>query len=260
MSIRGVRLDPLCMVAKGGRRQPGGLTIAFVSSFSPASARWAPFGARGSSGPAARDYYAVDSNRVSSHSASRSLRLALRDAVPMPIDAALVTKCVLDDPQFRRAWTGGINALAPHERRGRLCVQLGQVAEAVATLLFEEIGLDVFAQLTTAGTHGVDLLVLTPGGQVLAVEVKGTLRAGALPRLGRGRRRQMSLEWLSSPENPVMVEWDLAGQDVYGCVALLDLAAMTWRAALTTDYVEYMAVLDASELLDPPLAQAMSGE
>ena len=56
-----------------------------------------------------------------------------------------------------------------------------------------------------------------------------------------------------------MVEWDLAGQDVYGCLVLLDLAAMRWRAALTADFVAYVPVSDASELLDPPLAQAMSG-
>jgi hypothetical protein len=60
----------------------------------------------------------------------------------------------------------------------------------------------------------------------------------------------MSNEWLSSPTNPAMVEWGLAGLDVYGGLAHLNFATMTWRIALTRDYELWFAVQDHSELLD----------
>lgn len=136
------------------------------------------------------------------------------------------------------------------ERRGRLCVQTGLIAESVATLLFQDAGLDVFAELAVAGVHGVDLLALTPAAQVIALEVKGTLRPAAGPRLGKSRLRQMSVEWLSSPTNPGMIEWGLAGLDVYGALAHLNFATMDWRMALTRDYESWLPVADHSQLLD----------
>lgn len=192
----------------------------------------------------------MDASSTTSYRPATSLRFALRAAAALPIDDSFVAECAREDHVFRRTWRDGIATVPAPERRGRLCVELGVVAESVATLLLEASGLDVFAQLTGVGAHGVDLLALTPAGQVLAVEVKGTLRRGALPRLGRGQRRQMSLEWLSSPDNPGMLEWDLAGEDIYGCVALLDFAAMAWRAAVTGDYAHYAAVTDVAELHD----------
>jgi hypothetical protein len=124
------------------------------------------------------------------------------------------------------------------------------IAESVATLLFQDAGLDVFAELAAAGVHGVDLLALTPAAQVIAVEVKGTLRPAAAPRLRRGRLRQMSLEWLSSPTNPAMAEWGLSGLDVYGGLTHLNFATMHWRMALTRDYESWLPVRHRSELGD----------
>lgn len=150
---------------------------------------------------------------------------------------------------FRRAWPGGLDRLDPLERRGVICIETGTIAESVATLLLKDLGLDVFSELAAAGVHGVDLLALTRATQVLALEVKGTLRADGRPRLGR-RARQMSLDWLSSPANPAMVEWELRGLDIYGGVAHLNFASMTWRVVLTSDHETWVPVTDASDLAD----------
>lgn len=168
----------------------------------------------------------------------------------MPIPEGFVGQCIQPDDRFRRAWTGGLDRLDPRERRGAICVETGTIAESVATLLLVELGLDVFAELAAAGVHGVDLLALTPAGQVLALEVKGTLRAHARPRLGRSRERQMSLAWLNSPTNPAMVEWGLTGLDTYGGVAHVNFAVMTWRLVLTGDYETWLPVESADGLAD----------
>lgn len=61
-------------------------------------------------------------------------------------------------------------------RRGALCIETGLIAESVVTLLLQDVGIDVFGELANSGAHGVDLLAFTPAGQVLALEVKGTLK------------------------------------------------------------------------------------
>jgi hypothetical protein len=175
-------------------------------------------------------------------------RAALRAATPFPLPAKAVEDCLLDDPLFVRAWTDGPASLTAQERRGRLSVDIGTIAESVATLLLQEAGLDVFAELAAAGVHGVDLLALTQAGEAVAIEVKGTFRRGAVPRLGRGRLRQMSLEWLSSPANPAMVEWGLEGADVYGAILVVDFADRHWRVALTRDYETFRPVVELREL------------
>jgi hypothetical protein len=60
----------------------------------------------------------------------------------------------------------------------------------------------------------------------------------------------MSLDWLSSPANPAMVEWELIGLDIYGCVAHLNFASMTWRVVLTSDHETWVPVTAASDLAD----------
>jgi hypothetical protein len=175
---------------------------------------------------------------------------AFREAARLALRPDLVEQCLLPGDRFGPAWHRGLDELPPVQRRGAICVEIGTIAESVMTLLLGELGLDVFAELATAGVHGVDLLALTPSGQVLALEVKGTLRATARPRLGRGRLRQMSLEWLSDPRNPQMAEWELAGADVYGGVAHLNFARMEWRCVMSGDYASWLPVRDASELLD----------
>jgi hypothetical protein len=175
-------------------------------------------------------------------------RAALRAATPFPLPVEAVEACLVDDPLFVRAWTDGPASLTVQERRGRLSVDVGTIAESVATLLLQEAGLDVFAELAVAGIHGVDLLVLTPAGEVAAIEVKGTFRRGAIPPLGRGRLRQMSLPWLSSPANPAMVEWGLEGANVYGAILIVDFADRSWRVALTRDYQTFRPVVELREL------------
>jgi len=94
----------------------------------------------------------------------------------------------------------------------------GQVAESVAELLLAEAGLNVFWHITTEGVHGVDLLFLGPDESVLALEVKGSFRVGAIPSLTPSRLRQMSREWLNSSDNPGMAEWGLEAEDLYAGV------------------------------------------
>jgi hypothetical protein len=170
--------------------------------------------------------------------------------LPLPRDR--VEKCLTaDDHLFRRAWRDGIGALAIAERRGRLPSQTGLVAEAVATLILGDLGIDVFAQIITAGVRGVDLLALTPDETVLAIEVKGTLRPGRVPPFSRGALRQMSIEWLNDPTNPAMVEWELQAADLYGAVTVVDFARTSWRAAVTSDFELFTPVLQPQDLLVP---------
>jgi hypothetical protein len=176
-------------------------------------------------------------------------RAAVRAATDLPLLREHVEECLREDELFRPAWEHGLDALTLDERRGRLCVDIGFIAESVATLLLGDVGLDVFAQIVTPGVHGVDLLALTPEATVLALEVKGTLRANAIPRLSRGTLRQMSIEWLNDPSNPAMAEWGLEALDIYGGVAMIDFARNVWRAALTSDFEGFRPVLDAEQLL-----------
>ena len=62
-------------------------------------------------------------------------------------------------------------------------------------------------RLDGPGRHGVDLLMLSPAADhVLAIEVKGTLRTGRLPRLSRRATLQMSAAWVDKRDNPGMAE------------------------------------------------------
>lgn len=184
-----------------------------------------------------------------------SLLLPPRPAVRAAADLRLLREHVEEclhkdgDTLFRRAWNDGLNALTFDQRRGRLSIDTGFIAESVATLILGDVGLDVFAQITTSGVHGVDLLALAPEGTVLALEVKGTLRAGSIPRFSRGALRQMSIEWLNHPSNPGMAEWGLDALDIYGGVTVIDFARNVWRVALTSDYEGFRPVVDAKQLL-----------
>jgi hypothetical protein len=168
----------------------------------------------------------------------------------MALDPSVVERCLLDGDRFTQAWRDGLDSLPAAERRGALCSEIGLIAESAATLVLQDLGLDVFAELAASGAHGVDLLLLTPAPQVLALEVKGTVRLGARPRLGRSRLRQMSVEWLSDPANPLMQEWELAGLDVYGGLAHLNFASMSWRLLLTHDHEHWLPMTDPVQLQD----------
>jgi hypothetical protein len=181
------------------------------------------------------------------------LRRALREAALMPVPAAIVAACVnVADPAdalFVRVRERGLAATPVAERRG-LARVTGGVAESVAEVLLAEVGVDVFWHVDTDGAHGVDLLLLTPDECVLALEVKGTLRPGAIPRLTPSRLRQMSRAWLNGPDNPGMAEWEFEADDLYAGVMVVDLALDTARLAVSSDFESYRPLRDLSELHD----------
>jgi hypothetical protein len=180
------------------------------------------------------------------------LRGALRVAKPFPIEAATIEECLNDkrdqtDALFRRARAVGLAGLAPTERSGHLWRVVGEVAESVAELVLTDLGYSVFWHIIEPGVHGVDQLFLTPDEVVLALEVKGTLRAGAIPRLTPSRLRQMSREWLNESDNPAMAEWELRAEDIYAGIMVVDLALAVFRVAVSADFETYAPVLDLSE-------------
>lgn len=167
------------------------------------------------------------------------LRPALRAAAPISILEEMISSCLdAGDPAdalFARARRDGLSSIPPSERYGLNRVT-GEVAESVAELLLAEVGVTVFWHITTPGIHGVDLLFLCPDESVLALEVKGTLRTGAIPRMTPSRLRQMSRDWLNGPDNPAMAEWELEADDLYAGVMVVDLAAGAARLAVSGDF------------------------
>jgi hypothetical protein len=182
-----------------------------------------------------------------------TLRRALRAATPFPLGAETIAGCLgEDDPfdaLFRRARAEGLARLQPRERSGHLWRVIGEVAEAVAEIVLDEVGYRVFWHITERGAHGVDLLFLSPDECVLALEVKGTLRPGAISRLTPSRLRQMSREWLNKPDNPAMGEWEFEADDLYAGVMVVDLATPAFRIALSGDFETYVPVLGLAELV-----------
>jgi hypothetical protein len=124
----------------------------------------------------------------------------------------------------------------------------GEIAESVAQIVLDAQGYNLVWQITTPGTHGVDLVLLTPADEMLALEVKGTLRPKTIPRLTPSRLRQMSREWLNDPANPGMAEWDLAADDIYAATMIVDLAEATIRVALSGDFVGYTPLTGLDQL------------
>ena len=122
------------------------------------------------------------------------------------------------------------------------------MAESVAEIILDQFGYTVFWHIIENGIHGVDLLFLSPDEAVLALEVKGTLRAEVVPRLTPSRLRQMSREWLNQPDNPAMTEWELAADDLYTGVMVVDLAMSTYRLALSHDFEHYTPISDTEQL------------
>jgi hypothetical protein len=118
------------------------------------------------------------------------------------------------DALFARAYRDGLDSLPVSQRRGKLATVTGSVAEAVAGIVLDEVGCTTFFDVTEHGLHGVDLLVITPEVSVIAVEVKGTLRIGASPRMTPSARRQLSRAWLNGPDNTGMREWSLVAGDL----------------------------------------------
>ncbi|HEY8722234.1 MAG TPA: hypothetical protein VIL92_00070 [Gaiellaceae bacterium] len=180
------------------------------------------------------------------------LRAALRAAQPLAIDEKLIRDCV--DPRqgadalFEQARAHGLSTIEPRLRAGHLARVTGEIAESIAEKLLDELGYSLFWQLTTAGARGVDLLYLTPDATVLALEVKGTLRPNAIPRLTPSRLRQMSREWLNDPANPAMADWSLTAEDLYTGVMVVDLALALFRIALSGNFEGYAPITELEQL------------
>ena len=179
-------------------------------------------------------------------------RVALRAASSFPFSKRIVRGCVKPskpaDALFERARIDGLNSIERSQRSGHLARVIGEVAESVAEIVLDEQGYNLFWQITTPGVHGVDLLFLSPDESVLALEVKGTLRPGTIPRLTPSRLRQMSHAWLNDPANPAMAEWSLQADDLYAGVMLVDLATPLYRLALSGNFEHYTPVTDLSQL------------
>lgn len=175
----------------------------------------------------------------------------MRDAATFPLGASLIDSCInVDDDSealFARARRDGLASIE-RSQRGPLPRVTGEVAESVAELLLDSLGYTLFWQITTPGIHGVDLLLLAPDQRVLALEVKGTLRPGTIPRATPSRLRQMSRAWLSDPANPGMAEWSLDANDLYAGVMVVDLARAEYRLSLSGDFERYAPVTELSEL------------
>jgi hypothetical protein len=183
-----------------------------------------------------------------------ALREALRAASAISIPDDTIVSCLDRSPSdalFDRAHRQGLSSLSLEERRGLNRVT-GEVAESVAEVLLAGIDLNVFWHITTPGVRGVDLLFLCPDESVLALEVKGTLRANTIPRLTPSRLRQMSREWLNGQTNPAMAEWELQAADLYAGVMAIDFAARTSRIAVSADFDSFMPVEELGALQEIP--------
>src|SRR4051812_8064129 len=125
---------------------------------------------------------------------------AARAATPLPLPSELVQSCLLDRPgdaAFLTAFEQGLVSIGATGRGGSLGGTTGHIAESVVELLLADVGYNVVWHFAGPGQHGVDLLELSPDGDyLLAVEVKGTLRAGRWPRLTRGELQQFGPAWL----------------------------------------------------------------
>jgi len=175
----------------------------------------------------------------------------LRQASAFRLDAALIEACLdlacAKDRLFAKGWRSGPASLTRAERCAVAGVT-GHIAESVIEVLLDRLDWRVLWHFTGPGRHGVDLVFLTPDDKVVAVEVKGTLIAGHIPRLSRREITQMSAEWVDKADNPGMAELGLRSADVYGAVAVTNFADMTWRVALTADFLALSPVIHLGQL------------
>jgi hypothetical protein len=193
----------------------------------------------------------VDAFRNGGQWASPMRTAALRHSSAFHLDSALVEECLdlasTKDQLFARGWRSGPASLTRAERCAVAGVT-GHVAESVTEKLLDRLGWRVLWHFTGPGRHGVDLVFLSPDDTVVAVEVKGTLIAGRIPRLSHREMTQMSAAWVDKADNPGMAELGLSSGDIYGAVAAINFADMTWRVALTSDFSTLSPVTDAGRL------------
>jgi hypothetical protein len=181
------------------------------------------------------------------------INAALRSAPPLPLSAAVVASC-LDlgnplDARFAHAWTHSLQVLERRLRGDALAGVSRHVAESVVEVLLADVGYRAVWQFTGPGRHGVDLLMASPTlDHVLAIEVKGTLRARHVPRLSRRAVAQMSAAWVDQRDNPGMAEWQLQSADVYGAVVAVSFAEMAVRAIVSEDFEHWRPVAALEDL------------
>jgi hypothetical protein len=180
---------------------------------------------------------------------------ALRRAPAIGFEWSVVDGCLdlgdAADARFHTAWSQSLDAVDRRKRGGALAGVTGHVAESVVELLLADVGYHPVWHFTGPGRHGVDLLMLSPGAEhVLAIEVKGTLRARHVPRLSRRATLQMSAAWVDKRDNPGMAEWDLQSADVYGVVIAVNFADMAARAIVSDDFVGWRSVATLVDLVD----------
>lgn len=180
------------------------------------------------------------------------LLAALHAATSFPIEESTIQSCVDTslpaDELFSRARINGLTSIERSHRSGHLARVTGEIAESVAEIILEECDYSLFWQITAPGMHGVDVLFIAPDNAVLALEVKGTLRPGAIPRLAFSLRRQMSRDWLNDPRNPAMAEWSLEADELYAGVMIFDLALSRFRVAVSGDFEHYMPIAEREHL------------
>ena len=176
---------------------------------------------------------------------------ALRQSSAFRIGAGVIEDCLdpdsATDRLFAKGWRAGPGALTRTERCA-VAGLTGHVAESVTEVLLERHGWRILWHFTGPGRHGVDLVLLTQDDKIVAVEVKGTLVAGRIPRLSRRDVTQMSAEWVDKADNPGMAEFGLHRADIYGAVAVVNFSDMTWRMALTADFSALIPVTQAGQL------------
>lgn len=194
----------------------------------------------------------LDSAKPAERAILLSLRAALRVASAFPLSessiASVVDECSAPDQLFARAREIGLSRIDRSQRSGHLPLATGAIAESVAQMVFADLGYSLFWQITKPGVHGVDLLIVAPDESVLALEVKGTLRAGRIPRLTPSALRQMSRGWLDDARNAAMAEWSLSAEDLYAGVMVVDLAAASYRLAMSGNFSEYLPIVGPEQL------------
>jgi DNA/RNA non-specific endonuclease len=175
----------------------------------------------------------------------------MRESAAFPLDAAAVGGCLdpasASDSVFARGWRSGPAGLTCAERCAVAGVT-GHVAESVTEILLDRLEWRVLWHFAGPGRHGVDLVFLTPDEKIVAVEVKGTLVAGRIPRLSRREMTQMSAAWVDKADNPGMAELRLESADIYGAVVGINFADMTWRIAATADFSTLSPVIRIEQL------------
>ena len=178
---------------------------------------------------------------------------AIRHSTAFPVSRDVVAGCLdlaeARDQLFAMGWHSGPSTLTTIQRC-TIAGRTGHIAESVTELLLDTLGWQILWHFASSGRHGVDLVLLGPNDCVVVVEVKGTLVPGRVPRLSRRELVQMSAEWVDKTDNPGMAELGLTSEDVYGGVIVVNFADLTWRGALTADFVEMHPVRDVEQLCD----------